>query len=137
MTHFGPRYAVRLCRIIGHRQPLIDRLRDPGLQNTQDEMQYLAGVLAGIEPPWPTPWQVTVRREKLRRAVCYLEFLWRDGKLGKKMAAQAYAARKCRVDESTVRDSLDYAKNLESGEWWKDAERLARKRKIGSLRRTY
>ena len=137
MTHYGPHYAVRLCRIIGYRRPLIDRLRDPALQITQDEMSYLAGVLEGTEPPWPTPGQVTVSRDKLQRAAYYLDFLWEGGKLGKMTAAEVYAARKCRVDVRTVRRSLDYAKALEGGAWWRDAARLARKRKSESLHLTY
>jgi hypothetical protein len=139
MKHYGPRYAVRLCRTIGHREPLIARLRDPDLPKTQDEMRYLADVLAGTEPQWPTPGKVTVSREKLRRAAYYLEFLWKDGKLGKKMAAQEHVVRKCKVNLSTVRRSLAYAERLENGEWWKDAEHLAKKgpRKRASLHRTY
>ncbi|MFZ0402027.1 MAG: hypothetical protein WAL03_13190 [Pseudolabrys sp.] len=137
MTRYGPEYAVRLCRIIGHRQPLIERLRDPAVRRTPHEMEYLAEVLDKPNHKWPTPGQVTRRREKLRRAAYYLEFLWMDGEDGKKMAAQVYAARKCRVDVSTVRKSLPYARRLEGGAWWKDTARLARKRKSESLHLTY
>ena len=55
MTRYGPEYAVRLCRIIGHRQPLIERLRDPAGRRTPHEMEYLAEVLDKPNHKWPTP----------------------------------------------------------------------------------
>jgi hypothetical protein len=138
MKHYGPQYAVLLCRLIGHREPLIARLRDPAIPRTQHEMEYLADVLAKPER-WSSQKTVDKSREKLRRAGYYLEFLWKGGSPGKTMAAQEHVVRKCRVNLSTVRRSVDYAKDLGGGEWWRSTERLAKKglRKRASLRRTY
>lgn len=144
MRHYGPQFAVLLCDWIGHREPLINRLRDPAVTKTQHEMEYLAKVLADPNHKWPTPGQVAERRKRLRRAAYYLEFLWKDGKLGKKMAALEYVQLKCKdgrkkLDQSTVQRSVKYAKCLANGEWWKSAEHLAKKgsRKSESLHRTY
>jgi hypothetical protein len=144
MKHYGPRFAVLLCRWIGHRGPLIARLRDPAEPKTQHEMEYLADVLADPNHRWPTPGQVDESRKHLRRAAYYLEFLWTDGKLGKKMAALEHVRLKCKaghkkIDLSTAQRSLNWAKKLAGGEWWKSAEHLAKKglRKSESLHRTY
>jgi hypothetical protein len=143
MKHYGPRFAVLLCRWIGYREPLIARLRDPALQKDQHEMEYLADVLA-TNHKWPTPKQVAESRKHLRRAAYYLEFLWADGKLGKKMAALEHVRLECnaghmKIDLSTAQRSINWAKKVAGGEWWKSAEHLAKKgsRKSESLHRTY
>jgi len=46
MRHYGPKYAVMLARLIGYRRPLVHRLHDPEVEKTQDELDYVAGVLA-------------------------------------------------------------------------------------------
>lgn len=137
MKLYGPVFAVLLARWIGHREPLIARLRDPAEPLTQPERDYLADVLAGTEPRWPTPGQVAESRKKLERAAHYLEFLNASGRPGKKMAALEYAVRECKVNRSTVQRSVKYAERLADGKWWAATSRLARKRKIASLHRTY
>ena len=144
MTHHGPRFAVLLCHWIGHRGPLIARLRDPALQKDQHELEYLANVLANPNHKWPTPNQVAESRKHLRRAAVYLEFLWKDGRRGKKIAALENVRLKCKadrrkIDMRTAQRSIKWAKELAGGEWWKSAEHLAKKgsRKSESLHRTY
>jgi hypothetical protein len=140
MKHHGPRFAVLLCRWIGYREPLIARLRDPGLQKDRHEMEYLADVLANPNHRWPTPKQVAESREHLHRAAVYLEFLWKDGKRGKKMEALNHVCDEFEIDLSTAQRSVNKrAKHLAGGEWWKSAEHLAKKgqRKSESLHRTY
>jgi hypothetical protein len=68
MKHYGSRFAVLLCRWIGHRAPLIARLRDHAEPKDQHEMDYLADVLANPNHRWPTPNQVTQSRKHLHRA---------------------------------------------------------------------
>jgi hypothetical protein len=139
MKHHGPQFAVLLCRWIGHRGPLIARLRDPALQKDQHELEYLADVLANPNHRWPTPNQVTESRKHLRRAAVYLEFLWKDGRCGKKIKARDHVCDVFEIDVSTAQRSVRYAKHLADGEWWKSAEHLAKKgpRKSESLHRTY
>ena len=137
MKHYGPIYAVLLARRIGHREPLIARLRDRDVPLTQPERDYLADVLANPKHKWPTPGKVAESRKKLERAAHYLEFLNASGKPGKKMAASAHVVDKCKVNMSTVRRSVKYAERLDGGKWWAETSRLARKRKASSLHRTY
>jgi hypothetical protein len=139
MKHYGPRFAVLLCHWIGHRGPLIARLRDPAIQKDQHELEYLADVLDDPNHKWPTPGQVAESRKHLHRAAVYLEFLWKGGKCGKKMAALEHVRLKCDINLSTAQRSVDWAKKLAGGEWWKTAEHLAKKgpRKSESLHRTY
>ena len=144
MKHYGPQFAVHLCRWIGHRGPLIARLRDPAVQKDQHELEYLADVLANPNHKWPTPGQVDESRKHLRRAAVYLEFLWKGGKLGKTTAALEHVRLKCKtghkkLDLRTAQRSIKRARELAGGEWWKATEHLAKKgsRKSESLHRTY
>jgi hypothetical protein len=144
--HYGPIYAVRMARWIGYREPLIYRLRDPTVSLDLVEREYLADVLA----EWPKPKgtsksepkgtskSVVRRRNQLRAAAVYLEFLNAGGKPGKGDAAVKAAADRCTwITERTIRRNLSYAKSLGDGEWWTDASRLARKRKLEALHRMY
>jgi hypothetical protein len=153
--HHGPIFAVMLARLIGYRDPLIRRLRDPSVRKTDTELKYVADVLADPTKDRRRPNQVTDSREKLCRAAYFLEYLHGNGgkvrpedaellrkRAGSKMTAddaEVLAAKTCRVDERTIRRSVKYAKALGSGEWWRSAEHLARKgpRKRESLHRTY
>src|SRR5262245_13795171 len=112
MKHYGPRFAVSLCRWIGHCKPLIERLRDPTIQKDQHELEYLADVLANPNHKWPTPGQVAESRKQLHRAAVYLEFLWRGGRCGKKLAAEYHVCDVFEIDRRTVQRSLKYAKRL-------------------------
>jgi len=151
---YGPVFALLLARLIGHRQPLIDRLRHPEEKKTSAEHEFLADVLASPRK-WPTPEQVLNSREKLRRAAYFLEYRYGSGGkvrpedaelLGKDSGskltdgnAELLAARKCKVDEKTIKRAVKYARALGNGEWWRSAEHLAKKgpRKRESLHRTY
>src|SRR5262249_55409380 len=126
MKHYGPRFAVLLCRWIGHRGPLIARLRDPAIQKDRHELEYLAEVLANPNHKWPTPGQVAKSRKHLHRAAVYLEFLWRGGRCGKKVAALEHVRLRCRaghknINLSTAQRSVNWARQLAGGEWWKSA----------------
>jgi hypothetical protein len=137
MKHYGPFYAVLLADpSIGHREPLIARLRDPAVPLRQHERDYLAVVLA-VPVRWPPRKTVAKTREKMRRAAFYFQFLYENG--GKKLKALGDAANECEVDESTIKRSLKDVKNLAGGEWLKTVKHLAKKgpRKRASLHRTY
>jgi hypothetical protein len=129
-------FAVLLAKLIGYRQPLIDRLRDLRVKHDRGELEYLADVLEHSRR-WPTENQVLNRREKLRRAAYYLQF--RDGEGKGKEAAKQRAADECGVDAKTIARAVKYARRLGDGEWWRSAEHLAKKgrRKLASLRATY
>lgn len=74
MKPYGPKWAVLIARLVGHRDPLADRLmRNPTLELA--ERDFLKDRLANPDK-WPTPKQVLASREKLERAAYYLEFLY-------------------------------------------------------------
>ena len=52
--HYSADFALLLCRLIGYREPLIDRLRDPAVKKTPAEMEYLAERLADPNHKWRT-----------------------------------------------------------------------------------
>jgi hypothetical protein len=135
---YGPKFAVMLARLIGYRDPLIQRLRDPKVKKDQKEHEFVASRLVDSFK-WPTPNQVIESREKLRRAAYYLEFLKAQGSPLTTEEAAERAAERCNVDARTIRRAVKYAKELGDGEWWKSALHLARKgpRKRPSLHRTY
>jgi hypothetical protein len=138
MRHYGPVWAQLLARWIGHRQPIIDRLLDPSISLTMAEREFLAGVIAGqFEWPKGTGKSVEVRLKQLRAAAVYLEFLNASGKPGKDDAAVKDAATQCKITERSVRRNIKFARALAGGKWWDDASRLARKRKLEALHRTY
>jgi hypothetical protein len=138
VRHHGPLFAMLLARLIGYRDPLIRRLRDPAVPKTDDELKYIADVLADPTKDRRTPNQVTESRDKLRRAAIYLECLYTGGKETVAEAEESAASR-CKLDERTIRRAVKYAKALGGGEWWRSAEHLAKKgpRKHESLHRTY
>jgi hypothetical protein len=157
MRRYGHKYAVMLARLIGHRRPLIDRLRDPAIDKTQAELEYVANILVdGVK--WPTRKQVIENRKKLRRAVTFLRFHVVEGhpeKKAKGLAAKQHRTsrdytlrsrpgvrREPGVTTKTIEEALKYAKKLGGGEWWADTSRLARKArtdkyKLAQLTRTY
>jgi hypothetical protein len=133
---YGPRWAVLLARLIGHRQPLIDRLLDQSREQDQIEREFHAAVYAG-KFKWPKGNAASVdsRREKLRRAAVFLRL-----HVGQQMLrpdALEETAKECRCSERWVEKSLKFAEDLGGGEWWRAASRLARKRKFEALARTY
>jgi len=137
MKHYGPNFAILLARLIGYRRPLIARLRDPNLTLTMLEREFHAAVCAG-QIRWPLGGgrkSVTKARQKLRRAVTFLIFRIVDGQPAK--AALSDAALRHQVTTRTIEENLKFAKGLGSGEWWASASRLARKRKVAQLHRTY
>jgi hypothetical protein len=135
---YDAEFAVLLAKLIGYREPLIARLRDRHMRHDRTELEYLADVLEKHSHRWPTQKQVENRREKLRRAAYYLQFLHAGEGKGKE-EAKRLAAEKCRVDAKTIARAVKYAKGLGGGEWWRSAEHLAKKgrRKLASLRATY
>ncbi len=158
MRHYGPKYAVMLARLIGYRRPLVHRLHDPEVEKTQDELDYVAGVLADDGAKWPTRKQVIESRKKLRRAVTFLRFHIVDGhpeKMAKSLAAKQHRTsrdktsrarlgvrREPGVTPRTIEEALRFAKKLGDGEWWAGTSRLARKArtdkyKLAQLMRTY
>jgi hypothetical protein len=160
MRHYGPKYAVMLARLIGYRQPLVRRLRDPEVEKTQDELDYVAGVLADDGAKWPTRKQVIESRKKLRRAVTFLRLHIVNGhpkKKAKGLAAEQHrtsrdytSSKRARpgvrrepgVTPRTIEEALRFAKKLGDGEWWAGTSRLARKArtdkyKLAQLMRTY
>ena len=138
MKLYGSVFAVMLARLIGYRDPLIQRLRERGEKKTPQEHEFIADRLADSFK-WPTLNQVTESREKLRRAAYYLEFLKAPGSTLTTDESTERAAKKCKVDARTIRRAVKYAKALGGGEWWKSALHLAKKgpRKRNSLHRTY
>src|SRR5262245_48708439 len=102
MKLYGPVFAVTLARLIGYRAPLIQRLRDREVKKTPEEHEFVADRLDDSFK-WPTPNQVTESREKLRRAAYYLEYLKAPGSPLTSEEAESKAARKCKVDERTIR----------------------------------
>ena len=148
MKPYGPKWAVLIARLVGHRDPLADRLmRNPTLELA--ERDFLKDRLANPDK-WPTPKQVLASREKLERAAYYLEFLYDevDARFPEmfereysrfNVAALQKVADKFGVDKKTIRRAVKFAKALGGGEWWTSASHLAKKgpRKRASLRRTF
>ena len=73
-VHHSAEFAIMLSRLIGYRDPLIERLNDRNEIKTPAEHEYIASVWGDPNHKWPTPSQVTMRREHLRRAAAFLEF---------------------------------------------------------------
>ena len=133
-VHHSAEFAIMLCRLIGYREPLIERLNDRNEVKTPAEHEYIASVWADPNHKWPTPSQVAKRREHLRRAAVFLEFLWEGGEGGGKWRHMITWCANLGIDQSTVQTSVKYASELGGGEWWSSAEHLAKKHKGGSLR---
>jgi hypothetical protein len=139
VKHHGPIFAVLLAHSIGYRKPLIDRLRDPAVEKTDDELKFAADALDG-GVKWPNSRSIARDRKRLRIAAYYLEFARGEPGRGQKGKAENSAAGNCGIlDTREVRRAVLYAKTVRYGQWrwWDIASRMARKGKIEQLHRTY
>src|SRR5262245_1888086 len=141
MKHWGPNFAIRLDFWIDYRRPLVARLRDPVIEKTQVELDYLATRYADRVKRLPGGrHRMVERRKHLRVAATFIE-LHIHQKMPKKNA-RADTAKRHGLGVRAVYYSLEFAKSLHDPDggpwtWWAIAERMARKGKITQLRRMY
>jgi hypothetical protein len=142
MRHYGPKYAVMLARLIGYRQPLVRRLRDPEVEKTQDELDYVAGVLADDGAKWPTRKHIVNGHPKKKAKGLAAEQHRTSRDYTSSKRARPGVRREPGVTPRTIEEALRFAKKLGDGEWWAGTSRLARKArtdkyKLAQLMRTY
>ena len=87
MKHHGPKFAVYLARLINHRRPLIDRLRDPAVTLDQVERAFLADVLED-RVKWPRGGSKSVRivRRHVKYAKALTDGRWRWWDMASRLA---------------------------------------------------
>lgn len=150
-------FAVLLAQSIGFIDPLVKRIRDPGLPKTREELEFIAKVWANVIklPTAGGPRRIKKHRRELCIAACYIEFLKgeepSEGQItnaekdAAEKAPQKLAALGLNPDERYILDTREVrtarasAKQLRysSWTWWEIATRLARKGKLEQLHRTY
>src|SRR5262249_20170630 len=124
---YDPEWAILLWRLIGYRQPLIDRLRDRTVDKTSTELEFIADVLDGTFPPHRgTEISVERNRNRLGRVATFLEFRIARRFLWEK-ALEETASQWGVTKETVLNDNKWAEKELGGGEWYRAAHRLAHK----------